>query len=398
MKGGKTGIIAPIDVAQIVVGATKLVETENSYKIVPEDFYHILLILGPFSVNGVNLEEIVGNKNEILDYTGNFEEKIASQKKNIKIFYSDTSLLLKSGSPSVTGKEKQYGYFVRKAFDRTKVVMRILELMMYLRIINKYSKELREKDSYVLMDGPPIYLSQYARLISPSVSKLFEVKAEKIKETFYNVFKHLIGLTKHVKVVPEDPFFINFVWGGTLREFLENQEILIYWLPDIVEGIEESSREKIKVGKITISAFLRMRRELIKKFLSYYPYFGMVRIDMLIPTIAPKEVFNEFFNNLKGSFEEDYKSYDKNKDKEARNVIKSFLNSSDGQERIKEIIKGLEILSWPLPPKTIDPQRWASSVYPIIQTERWIKSKLWNTMKVKSIFEHKDLQEKYLAI
>jgi len=403
MKVLEEKFIAPIDVAQIIVGATKLVELENSkeYKIVPENLYHIFLILGPFKVSGIDLEEIIGDKIYLLDSTGNFEEKICSQKGHIKIFYSDTSLDLKYGSSLIHNEKRYgYGYFVRRAFNRARIIMRILEGMMYLKIIEKSSKELEEKNSYVLMDGPPLYLSQYARLISPSISSLFEVKSEDIKKKFYSKFKYLIGLTKHIKINPPDSDFLNFVWGFNLAEFSEDKEILIYWMPDIVEGIGGYSSEeikKIKIGKMSISAFFRLRHEIIKKFLSYYPYFGMVKLDILIPTIVTEDVFDKFFDNLKGGLEEDYDSYNKENDKDAIEIIRNFLQSSEGQKRMKEIIRGLEILSWPLPPKSVDPHRWASTVYPIAQTEKWIKSQLWDPVKVKFIFEHEDVEKKYLT-
>lgn len=388
INGVKTSVISPIHAAHIVTGLSYL--DPDSKKIVPKELINFIVILMPFKLINIDPYDMT---DMVLGRKGFFEDKIVEGLKSgdgrIPVYFTDTSTKLSIQSNDeldidLSDKKVIYGKLWRRHQDRAKVIMRIAEIILYKQLFfnKKYRdllKILDERDSYVLMDGPPIQLSKYLRLVNNNLNEWFKEDSRKrYYQDVWQFLRYLGGATKIVRIYPEDLqdylWSLRFSIGNTDRDFA-----WVYWMPHVSRGEEG---KKITFSKLLVSIFYVLRPRLIEKFEGLSPFFGTTRLDLSIPMLLNSEQFKDYYVEKIKDVDEELEKENKDKDivkenEEAVNLLRTVLNREEVKNRIISTLKGLRFLSYPIPPKSFkNPQRWATELFPIYITERWIKSLL----------------------
>ena len=354
----------------------------------------------------VNIYDVIPRE-RILDSEGGFRKKIldviekSRKQSKLPLFVTDSSVLLKEGSGNKLDEDikenPSSGRLVRRAGDRCRVLMRIIELMFYDLLINnsKIRKYLENENSFVLMDGPPVQLSKYLRLVDDEFKAMFDNRSARVFD-IYEKFKFLSGITKHIRIFPDD--LQDIIWGETILSYTEKfgDRIWIYWMPHVAKGVDEG--KKISIGKLLLCVFMYLRPEILEKIRKIYPFLGITRFDVAIPSILNQEEFKEYYvEKLQYWTKEEVEEYDKEEDEEAIKFLENKLREKEKQERILEKIRGIRHLAYPLPPKAVSKvQRWTTELYPIYEVERLIKAHLFLQRKTEVIFSHSDIAEKLI--
>jgi len=402
-------VIAPFHVGQLVVSGL-IFDEENVLRPLEIDtpIINLFIFVAPFKLLDINpIESGVIPKERVLDSTGEFKAKIldvikkSRSESKLPLLVTDTSTLLREGSQNKIDENllenPSSGRLVRRAGDRCKVLMRIIELIFYDLIVSeeKIKSYLENEDSFVLMDGPPVQLSKYLRLVDKRFKAMFDNVYARVNE-IYDKFRFLSGITKHIRIFPDD--LQEIIWGETILSYSEEfgNTAWVYWMPHVAKGVDEG--KKITIGKLLLCVFMYLRPEIIENIKKTYPFLGITRFDVAIPSILELEEFKEYYTEkLTSWFDIETDEYNKQDDAEAIEYLKKKLKENEKQDKILKKLKGIRHLAYPLPPRAVSRvQRWTTELYPIYEVERLIKAHLFPTRKIEAIFSHSDISEKLI--
>ena len=268
------------------------------------------------------------------------------------LLYSDTSITLRLGSdgrPSVllqAGDLIRTGEVRRKALDRAKELLRIMEVGLLW--------ELRQlcPDDWILLDGPIAPPLKYGRLVEPTLQGLEEIARPDIAFEF---LRRIIGAVKRVQIVPQGGLEVALTPGPSFV-------IPIYRFGEVIE-------EDDAVAKETLSAFLWLRRELAGEISALWSTVsGLARFDIPIPAVFDDMNMRDIWNTI-----------------DEETLLTQLANSSSTEhQRLEELLRAIVIERWPVPSSTIT--RMLTELFPIAETELWLKANLRTIYELKSLF------------
>jgi len=340
----------PIHIAHIIAGAMERVN--KSMK--PYKLRQAIVLLFPYQAMKAYGWDKDSPPLDILDSTGNIYRKAKSKEEDnpeeTPIFFSDTSISLRqdqSGRNLILlgpGDLIKTGEVRRKALDRTKELLRIVEL--------GFIWEMRQEknDSWILLDGPIAPLLKYGRLADSDLLGLEDIANPEIAFDFLH---RVIGAVKKVQIVPT----------AGVEAALNSANFVspIFQFSSVVEDDDE-------VARWILSAYIWLRRELSREItILWSTVSGLVRFDIPIPSI------------LDESMRSSWKTIIMDNEK----ALREYLSSETNRKRLEKLLQAILIERWPVPSSTIT--RMLTEIFPIAETELWLKANLRDVLELRNL-------------
>jgi hypothetical protein len=304
-----------------------------------------------------NLDPLIGEPPYLhkFDQRGNIYDAIRTMRMRSLSFWTDISVPL--SLREIKGEKEEtilgpselsaIGAIRRAARTRSKVLLRVMELGVLWEVINNV--KLDEND-FIVVDGPVFLPLKYARLTSTQLASLIDFSWEDIADVnrAYSFYRHVIGAVKNVRVVPTQGLTSAFSQGPGITT-------PIYLFSETVKGADD------EVSRHTISAFIRLRRELSGEISPIWsPASELSRIDIPLPAIV-------------GEGEPWYTS----------DFRPDLSVKSSHRQRLEAVLKAAIRDRWPIPETT--PHRMLTEYYCIAETENWLKSHLLPEQELRSM-------------
>lgn len=355
------GVHVPIFLSQIVVGATLRINRElRPFRVLSK-----FIVLAPSrALSANNCYGIYLPENVTLDYNGGFYTKIM----NNDILFTDTSLKFQStnGRPHISIKSDEIvgtGKLRSKARNRARVIMRIMELLL------AYEISRQDRRSFIVMDGPIGLLLPYSRLTGVINLHVEEFPSDKYtpqaQRDLYELLSKIVGVVKNVEIIPAD--------------ILPQQAVLFYSFPH-VSGLVKDPEEEVgrdDLRSYILAGYMQLRPTLLREIPSIWSLASaLIRIDIPLPAILE--------NSLSSSWLTYFKQLMDQTKSPLTNVISDYINSrSYPQQRLLEIASYIAGEAYPVP--STSPHRMLVELYPIAETEYWIRSKLLSADELVSL-------------
>ena len=333
------GVPIPLHITHLIAGTME--RTNKMMK--PYKKKDILVLILPYSAIIAKGYQIKKPPFEELDRQGDFYDKIWN--KNNEIFFTDSSRSLSSnGTVEIELKPDDLGALgdVRsKALNRAKVLLRIMELGVLWDLFKSNNKKFKD---WIILDGPIIRLTKYARLVSQELKGLEDLRNPTIT---YPFLSKIIGAIKRVITVP------NKGLDKVLESEPSNFHISLYKLSQVKQEDDE-------IEEYILAAFVKLRPEIVKYLPTIWSLTSsLTRFDIPIPAILNEGDYRDYM-----IIKEEFKKIVENK----RNFLKALLTS-------------LLIERWPLP-SSLEQNRILTELYPIDETERWLKAHLRSSIEL----------------
>jgi hypothetical protein len=335
------GIPIPLHITHLIAGIME--RTNKMMK--PYKKKDILVLILPYSAIIAKGYQIQKPQFEELDWRGDFYNKIWN--KNNEIFFTDSSISFQFSPRGTLETELKpddlvaLGDVRSKALNRAKVLLRTMELGVLWDLFKSNNKKFKD---WIILDGPIIRLTKYARLVSQELQGLEYLKDP---STTYPFLSKIIGAVKRVSVVP------NTGLDKVLKSDHNNFHIPLYKLSQVIEEDDE-------IEEYILAAFVKLRPEIVE----YHPTIwsltsSLTRFDIPIPAILDEGDYRDYM-----IIKEKLKEIVKNK----RNFLEALLTS-------------LLTERWPLP-SSLEQNRILTELYPIDETERWLKAHLRSSIEL----------------
>lgn len=262
-----------------------------------------------------------------------------------KKVFSDTSLPLHRGEKRIRLTVEdlvKVGDLRRRAFDRAKVLLRILELGLI--------EELRAKtDSPILVDGPlgPVF-KVYRTLVSQNLSNLCSLD-DPLKS--FDFFSGLSGAVKNVIIIPQEGI------GVVLDPNLVR--IPVFRFHEVLHEDQEASEDD--VYKAILCAFIKLRPELPGL---WSQMAGLTRLDIPIPAVLDRS----------------QRAVESWVSETVHNEGDIILLDSE-EDKLKEIITSYLSYRWPLP--SAFGGRTFTELFAVAEAERWLRSQLLHRYELR---------------
>jgi hypothetical protein len=292
-----------------------------------------------------------------LDHTGNIYEKIINlQQPSTISFWTDISVKLSYNPQDEPGlhpsgldpsKLSAIGAVRRAARDRSQVLLRIMELGIIWEIA---TKNILDDNEFMILDGPVFLPFRYATLTSQHLATVMDPMGENIGnvQQIFNILHNLIGVVKTVQIIPIQGLIDALSPGPGFV-------IPIYVFSTTVRGASD------QVSRHTLACFAWLRRELSGEISPIWsPSSELVRIDIPYPAIVDPKIDNNWYTP---EFRPDVLGRHKQK---VRDILSTAL-----AER------------WPIPETT--PHRMLTELYPIAETERWLRAHLMPEQELRKL-------------
>ncbi len=357
------GINVPIFASQIVVGAT----VRENRQLRPFRYISRLIIMAPSNaLSGADCHSIYLPDDITLDYRGDFYRKIM----NSDILFTDISLRLQTtiqGNPISSIKPNELigtGKIRRAARNRAKVIMRIMELLL------AYEISRQNKDDLIVMDGPIGILLPYSRLTGVINLDLDEYPSDKYtpraQSELYNLLNNVIGIVKNVVRIPSD-----------LRI---NSGIQFYSFPSVsglVKSEDEENIDEDDLRSYIIAGYMRLRPNILREIpIVWSLASALIRIDVPLPVIIEPSLSDKWLSFFKQRVDQTNLPLVR--------IISDYIRSSTySQQRLSQIASYVASEAYPIP--STSPHRMLVELYPIAETEYWIKSKLLSPEELVSL-------------
>jgi len=254
-------------------------------------------------------------------------------------FFSDISIsmerrprtLLEPSDLAAMGKIR------RKALDRAKEILRILELGVLWELRTSNPEE------WILLDGPVAPILKYSRLVDNCLLGLQNIAN---KNFTHNFLRRVIGAVKDVRIVPVRHLHLALQRGPTLS-------IPLFRFSDAIKQTDA-------VAQSILSAFVWLRRELIHQIpIVWSASSGLARIDIPFPCLV--------------DVEEPWEMPDFMPD----------LSTNTGAGRmLRSLLTTMMAERWPVPESS--PHRKLVEYFPIAETERWLSSMLLSAQELRA--------------
>jgi len=353
-------IEVPVFLSQIVVGA---VLRENR-RLKPFRILNKFVILAPSrALSEINCYGIYLPSDITLDHTGNFYEKILKND----VLFSDISLKLQSSSglPSLSIEPEELvgtGKLRSRARDRARVIMRIMELLL------AYGISRQDKEAFIIMDGPIGLLLPYSRLtgvIDLHVEFPSNKYTQQAQRNLYEFLNKVIGIVKNVMYIPTD--------------LIQQEGISFYSFPQ-VSGLADPEKEDIDIDDLRsyiIAGYMRLRPKLLREIPSIWSSASaLIRIDIPLPAILDPSLSDNWLSFFKQQADQT--------NLPLTQIISNYINSTHYSiQRLTEIVSYIAGEAYPIP--SASPHRMLVELYPIAETEHWLKSKLLAPEELSSL-------------
>jgi len=304
-----------------------------------------------------NLDPSIGEPPYLhkFDQRGNIYDAIRTVRMRGLSFWTDISIPLslreKRGKKEETilgsSELSAIGAVRCAARTRSKVLLRVMELGVLWEVI---SNVMLGKNDFIVIDGPVFLPLKYARLANNRLATLIDFSWEKIADVnkAYSFYSHVIGAVKNVSVIPTQGLTLAFSQGPGIT-------IPIYLFSETVEGADD------EVSSHTISAFIRLRRELSGEISPIWsPTSELSRIDIPLPAIV-----------------------DENEPWYIPDFRPDLSVGSHHRQRLEAILRAAIRDRWPIPETT--PHRMLTEYYCIAETENWLRSHLLPEQELRSM-------------
>jgi len=354
------GVHVPIHVSQVVVGATL---RENG-EIRPFRYISRFIIMVPSNaLAGANCYSIYLSDDITLDYKGDFYRKIM----NSDILFTDTSLRLHANMPVPNIEPTDLigtGKLRNMARNRAKVIMRIMELLL------AYEISRQDRDSLIVMDGPIGILLPYSRLTGIINLNLDEYPTDKYtpraQRELYNLLSRVIGIVKNVVRIPPD-----------LRI---SRGIQFYSFPSVsglVKSEDEENIDEDDLRSYIIAGYMRLRPNILREIPVIWSLASaLIRIDIPLPMIIEPSLSDNWLSFFKQQVDQTNLPLTR--------IISDYIRSSAySQQRLSQVASYIASEAYPIP--STSPHRMLVELYPIAETEFWIKSKLLPPEEIVSL-------------
>lgn len=260
---------------------------------------------------------------------------------------SDQPLFCDTGLPLGRSRKKPisaqdigcFGELRRRAVDRAKVLLRILELGLL--------EELRaHSEADVLVDGPiaPMF-KYYSSIVSSHMARMRDLGSDEGARESFRFLSRVTGAVKNVVIIPRAGL-AELTHGSNLR-------IPVFRFSDVIQDTEEDAADDDVYGAV-LCCFVQLRPELPGL---WSPLAGVTRLDVPLPAVldtTSREVAGWLREALAGGI--------------AGRLDESAIG------RLRELLHGYVHLAWPLP--AASGVRNYTELYPIAETERWLRSQL----------------------
>lgn len=351
----------PIFLSQIVVGAT-LRENEA---LKPFRILNKFIILAPsHALSATNCYGIYLPQSIILDYTGGFYTKTM----NNDVLFTDISLKFQSigNQPTLSINPEELigtGKLRSKARNRAKVIMRIMELLLAYEI----SKQ--DKRSFIIMDGPIGLLLPYSRLTGVINLDIDEFPSDRYtsqaQRELYELLSKVIGVVKNVEIIPTD---------------LSLQRGISFYSFPQVSGLAKDPEEDVDrddLRSYILAGYMLLRPNLLREVPSIWSLAsGLIRVDIPLPVILVPSLNSNWLTFFKQQVDQTSLPLTQ--------IISNYINSSIySQQRLSEIASYIAGEAYPVP--STSPHRMLVELYPIAETEYWVKSKLLSAEELASL-------------
>jgi len=339
------GIHVPIHIAHLIVGAMKR-EGNQLKPYIRREAFVLIFPLGAIKAAGVQIGDPPFEK---LDFWGNIYNKIKSNDGGI--FFSDSSISLEigaGGTPKIllqAGDLIKTGEVRRKALDRSKVLLRIMEIGMVWELRNS------DPNDWIILDGPIAPSLKYSRLVGSSLQGLQDIARP---DMAFDFLSRVAGAVKRVQIIPQSGLNQALNPGNNLI-------IPIYQFGNLVQDDDAVAQE-------ILSAFVWLRRELSNEVsIIWSSVSGLARFDIPLPAILDESCKNNWNTALD------------------ENNIRNFLNNQSSPERqkLEQIINSIVLERWPIPSSS--PSRMLTELFPIEETERWLSSQLLSIFELRTV-------------
>ena len=351
----------PIFLSQIVVGATL---RENG-ELRPFRIFNKFIILTPsYALSAANCYGIYLPQNITLDHTGGFYIKIM----NNDILFTDISLKFQSidNQPTLCINPEELigtGKLRSRARNRAKVIMRIMELLL------AYEISRQDRRSFIIMDGPIGLLLPYSRLTGVINLDIDEFPSDKYtpqaQQELYKLLSRVIGVVKNVEIIPTD--------------LLPQQGISFYSFPQVA-GLAKDPEEDVDrddLRSYILAGYMRLRPNLLREIPSIWSSAsGLIRVDIPLPAILDPSLNSNWLTFFKQQVDQTSLPL--------AQIISDYIDSSIySQQRLSEIASYIAGEAYPIP--SASPHRMLVELYPIVETEYWVKSKLLSAEELASL-------------
>jgi hypothetical protein len=291
-----------------------------------------------------------------LDYTGNIYQKIIQQQQPTITFWTDFSVKLSNRRGDETSldpsgldssKLSAIGAVRRAARDRSQVLLRIMELGIVWEIVNH---NILRDNEFMVLDGPVFLPFKYATLTSQRLAAVMDLSGEQIgnAQQMYNLLCHLIGVVKTVQVVPAQGLITALSPGPGFT-------IPVYLFSTTVRGAND------EVSRHTLACFVWLRRELSGEISPIWsPSSELVRIDIPFPAVIDPETSNWHTIDFRPN-----------------------ISQGEHRQKIEAILSAVLAERWPIPETT--PHRMLTELYPIAETERWLRAHLMPEQELRRL-------------
>ena len=358
------GIQVPIFLSQIIVGAT--IRENNELR--PYRILNKFIILAPSrALSTANCYGIYLPSNITLDQTGNFYEKIM----NNDILFTDISLRFQLRTQSINNVPLSInpeeltgtGKLRSKARNRAKVIMRIMELLL------AYEISRQDRRSFIIMDGPIGLLLPYSRLTGVINLEVDEFPSDRYtpqaQRNLYELLSRVIGVVKNVEIIPPDLF--------------PQQGVPFYSFPQ-VGGLVDPEKEEVDrddLRSYILAGYVQLRPDLLREVPSIWSSASaLIRVDVPLPAILESSLSSNWLTFFKQRVDQTGLPLTQ--------AISNHINSSTySQQRLSEIVSYIMGEAYPVP--STSPHRMLVELYPIAETEYWIRSKLLSAEELASL-------------
>jgi len=345
----------PVYIAHLIAGATQRVNSRLVPFIKREAIILYFPLEGLRSVSTNLPNPLILNTPPFpkLDRTGNIYEKIKNAEHRIEVsFWTDISVKLSQRQGEEVDLDPSQlsaiGAIRKAARDRSRVLLRIMELGIIWEIARQ---NILKENEFMIIDGPVFLPFKYATLASQRLANLMDSTGEQIGDSsnLYSLLCHLLGAVKSVEVIPTQGLASALSSGP-------NFVIPIYLFSTTVKGARD------EVSRHTLACFVWLRREVCREISPIWsPASELTRLDIPFPAIVDPKVDDKWYTS----------------------DFRPNIQQGNHRQKLEAILKTIVAERWPVP-ETF-PHRMLTELYPIAETERWLKANLLSEQELRRL-------------
>lgn len=333
----------PIHLSHLVVGAME----RNGNELQPYVVREALVLLLPYQA--LSLADQSWSTRTPPGQELNWQGDIYSAVQRDGLFFSDTSIGLRLDRSGRAEVLLQAGDLIRTGEVRQKALYRATELLRIMEVGLLWELRKKHPEDWVLWDGSIEVRLKYGRLAAPELQGLEEIAQPDVA---FDFLRRVVGAVKRVQIVPSAGLEVCLRLGGS---FL----IPVYRFGEVI-------KEDDAVAKEILSAFLWLRRELAGEIPALWsPVSGIARFDIPIPCLLTDD-FRSSWNAIN--------------DKDISDLLSQ---GKSGRQMLELILRSIILERWPVP--AADQSRMLTELFPIAETEAWLKAQLMSIYEMRSL-------------